>query len=269
MWETWGRDLHRVCAAVHIASALGVLIAGLVMGVNTGRVVTVVALRNVSALHEVSPPEVSLLTLIVLSGVVSGTAHAVLSTRPADIDETMSGVNPYRWIDYAISSPMMVVVIALISGVVDVWALWGMAAMQSLLMLVSGHIESSLLYDAAAFRLAGVMCLYYVITVWGPVFHAIAAQPDVPAFVGWIIATLFLLFSSFGVVFFISMRSTEVRKTRIELAYAILSIAAKLSLQWLLFGGTLSDKSQGMAVGIVLMIVVITSGVVGIVFGRA
>lgn len=164
------------------------------------------------------------------------------------------GINPFRWVDYAISSPMMVVVIAVISGVVDVWTLWSMAAMQSFLMVVSGYIEG----DINRLSIALLMAVYYTITVWGPVFHAIAQQ-NIPLFVAWIIATLFLLFASFGVVYIVAICTNN--KKKIEVVYAVLSVAAKLSLQWLVYGGadSLDGESQGTVIGVILTVVMIIS----------
>jgi hypothetical protein len=254
--------LHVVCGAVHILSAITILAVG-ISSIKTARVVTVVALRNVSALHIEDANTVSLLPLLVLCSVVSGSAHFLLALQADDVIEATlgTGVNPYRWGDYAISSPMMVVVIALVSGVVDVWSLWGMAAMQSLLMVVSGYTEGS-----STLALTSLMAAYYAVTVWGPIFHAVAAQPNIPEFVGFIIATLFLLFASFGVVYVVAMRTA--RKMHTELAYCVLSVAAKLSLQWLVYGGadSLDGESEGQTIGIVLCAVFVVSIVVAVSF---
>lgn len=258
----WGQNLHRVCGAVHILSAIAVLSIG-IPSIKTARVITVVALRNVTALHIQSADSVSLLSLLVLCSVVSGSVHILLAFDSDDaVQATLeTGINPYRWADYAISSPMMVVVIALVSGVVDVWALWGMAAMQSLLMVFSGYMEGS-----STYFMATIMAVYYAITVWGPIFHAVAAQPNIPDFVGAIIATLFLLFASFGIVYVIAIRTS--RKIHTELAYCVLSIAAKLSLQWLVYGGadSLDGESDGQIIGIVLCVVFVVSLVVAVSF---
>jgi len=251
------RSLHITCAVLHYTSALVMLIVG-IDKVKTARVVTVVALRNQTALHIEHPEPVSLLTLLVLCSVVSGTMHVFNS-----FEKELVGNNPFRWIDYAISSPMMVVVIALITGVADVWTLWGMAAMQSFLMIVSGVLEG---HDNIL-PMSIIMAIYYTITVWGPIFHAIAQQ-HVPLFVAWIIATLFLLFASFGVVYVVAIGTKN--KKKIEVAYATLSVAAKLSLQWLVYGGadSLDGEAQGSVIGIILSIVMIISISVGVIFWR-
>jgi len=221
--------------------------------VKSAQVVTVVALRNITELHVEHPDPVSLLALLVLCSTVSGTMH-IFNSFDASI-----GNNPYRWADYAISSPMMVVVIALISGVVDVWTLWGMAAMQSFLMIVSGILEGT-----NSMYMTVVMALYYTVTVWGPVFHAIAQQ-DVPSFVAAIIATLFLLFASFGVVYVVATYTQD--KKKIEIAYAVLSVAAKLSLQWLVYGGADSlDGESENSIGIVIGVVFLIATAVSVVF---
>ena len=242
------RALHITCACLHFTSALVILIVGYGK-VKTSRLVTVVAVRNQTALHIEHPDDISLLTLLVLCSVVSATMHVLNALEPL-----LAGVNPFRWVDYAISSPMMVVVIAVVSGVIDVWTLWGMAAMQSFLMVVSGYIEG----DSNRLSLALLMAVYYTITVWGPVFHAIAQQ-NIPLFVAWIIATLFLLFASFGVVYIIAIFTSN--KKKIEVAYAVLSVAAKLSLQWLVYGGadSLDGESNGTVIGVILTVVMIIS----------
>lgn len=255
----WLRSLHATCAAVHLASAITMLGLGVVTGISPARVVTVVALRNVEPLHIETPPPVSMLALLVLCSTVSGLAHAYLAYM-LNADSRATGVNPVRWIDYAISSPMMVVVIGLVSGIVDVWTLWGMAAMQSFLMVVNGYLEGT---DNRV--MPAIMSVYYIVTIWGPVFHAVDQQ-NVPLFVAWVIATLFLLFASFGVVYFAAMTIQD--KMKVELAYAVLSVAAKLSLQWLIYGGAdaLDGDAEGTTIGVVLSIVLALSIAITIAF---
>lgn len=240
--------MDRTCAILHFTSAITMLAVGLDV-ISTAPVVTIVALRNNTALHIEHPPPVSLLPLLIIPSVISGLAHLVLYIYPPE----KAGQNPVRWVDYAITSPIMVVLIALISGVVDVWTLWGMAAMQSILMIVSGYAEGD-----NSLWLTLLMALYYTITVWGPIFHAIAQQ-NVPLFVAWIILTLFVLFAAFGVVYVVAMYTNHKKKT--DLAYATLSIAAKLSLQWLVYGGadSLDGEGEGKTIGIVLGVVFVIS----------
>jgi hypothetical protein len=80
-----------------------------------------------------------------------------------------------------------------------------------------------------------------------------------------IIATLFLLFASFGVVYTVAMYTQD--KKKIEIAYAVLSVAAKLSLQWLVYGGADSlDGESENSIGIVIGVVFLIATAVSVVF---
>ena len=177
------------------------------------------------------------------------------------------GRHPLRFIEYSISSPLMVIAIALLSGIFEHYALLGMFfAMFScnILGLLAEHLasmkpkektdeEDRLLRNVDAgmrsehltvtwiAHVAGWIC---VIGAWLPVLSAFSlgnsegtvAAPD---FVYVIIATMFVLFNSFGINQLLELSGVYGHETA-ELVYITLSLTSKSLLGWMIFANVLA-----------------------------
>lgn len=177
------------------------------------------------------------------------------------------GRHPLRFIEYSISSPLMVIAIALLSGIFEHYALLGMFfAMFScnILGLLAEHLasmkpkektdeEDRLLRNVDAgmrsehltvtwiAHVAGWVC---VIGAWLPVLSAFSlgnsegtvAAPD---FVYVIIATMFVLFNSFGINQLLELSGVYGHETA-ELVYITLSLTSKSLLGWMIFANVLA-----------------------------
>jgi hypothetical protein len=177
------------------------------------------------------------------------------------------GRHPLRFIEYSISSPLMVIAIALLSGIFEHYALLGMFfAMFScnILGLLAEHLasmkpkektdeEDRLLRNVDAgmrsehltvtwiAHVAGWLC---VIGAWLPVLSAFSlgnsegtvAAPD---FVYVIIATMFVLFNSFGINQLLELSGVYGHETA-ELVYITLSLTSKSLLGWMIFANVLA-----------------------------
>jgi hypothetical protein len=135
-----------------------------------------------------------------------------------------------RWADYAVSSSLMIVVIASLSGVFDLWLLVIMASTQAILMVASGYFE--LLRSRVA---TAAMAFVYLLFIWAPIFTTFFQQAP-PAFVYVIIFAIFAWFASFGVVYALVVEGI-VELDGASKWYDLLSISAKIQLQWTMFGG--------------------------------
>jgi hypothetical protein len=162
-------------------------------------------------------------------------------------------MNLIRWWEYALSSSLMVVVIAALCGITDgsiLILLFGINACMNLFGAVMEKHNSALKElkgeeyktDWTAFNygvLAGIlpwiiMGIYF--------FTAIdRAGEQVPDFVYWIFPTLFVFFNLFAINMFMQYKKIGPWKNYLfgEKVYIILSLAAKTTLAWIIWGGTL------------------------------
>lgn len=151
--------------------------------------------------------------------------------------------NYARWIEYSVSSSLMVVLIALLPGIFDAAALiaiFGANASMILFGLLMEHYEApgspnwmSYLFGC----LAGVVpWLAIAVYMWSP---GSAAEP--PGFVYAIFISMFLFFNSFAINMVLQYKRIGPWRDYLfgEAAYVLLSLTAKSLLAWLVFANTL------------------------------
>jgi len=152
--------------------------------------------------------------------------------------------NYARWIEYSVSSSIMVVLIAMLTGISDVAALGALFAVNTgmiLFGLLQEHYERPggggwLPYWFGV--LAGaVPWLLIALYIWSP-----GSPGEPPAFVYAIFVTLFIFFNSFAVNMVLQYRQVGKWSDYLygEKVYVFLSLTAKSALAWQVFGGTLA-----------------------------
>lgn len=155
--------------------------------------------------------------------------------------------NYARWVEYSISSSVMVVLIAMLTGISDIAALggiFGVNAAMILFGLLQEHYEEpgnkrwmpywfGVLTGAVPWLLIGIY-------LWGPTS---AGEP--PAFVYAIYFSLFLFFNSFAINMVLQYRKVGKWKDYLygEYVYVFLSLTAKSLLAWQVFGSTLASAN--------------------------
>ena len=152
--------------------------------------------------------------------------------------------NYARWIEYSLSSSVMVVLIAMLTGITDVAALgaiFGVNAAMILFGLLMEHYESpgrpnwlSFVFGCLAGAVPWIVIAVYL---WSP---GVAAEP--PAFVYAIFFSLFVFFNSFAVNMVLQYKQVGKWRDYLfgETAYVFLSLVAKSLLAWQVFAGTLN-----------------------------
>jgi hypothetical protein len=159
------------------------------------------------------------------------------------------GRNPFRWTEYSLSATLMVLLIALISGITDVTALVGIAGANIAMILfglrmerVNDQAHGRVDWEPFAFGcVVGLLpWVAIVLSVGGAALDAPAGQGP-PGFVWAIIVSLFLLFFSFAVVQFLQYRRIGRFRDYVvgEYAYLLLSLVAKSALAWQVFANVL------------------------------
>ncbi len=151
--------------------------------------------------------------------------------------------NYFRWMEYAFSSSLMVVLIASLVGITDIaafTAIFGVNASMILFGWLMEKYEQPGRPDWTPFIfgcIAGVFpWLAIAVYLWGP-----GASDLTPTFVYWIFVSIFLFFNSFAVNQVLQYKQVGRWRDYLfgESAYVFLSLAAKSLLAWLVFANVL------------------------------
>ena len=153
--------------------------------------------------------------------------------------------NYFRWVEYAISSSVMIVLIAQITGIADITALIAIFGVNSS-MILFGWLQEKyeqpgnggwvpFIFGCITGIVPWLAVLVYVLSPGGP------ADASAPAFVYGIIVTIFLLFNSFAWVQYKQYKAQGKWGNYLhgERIYIVLSLVAKSLLAWQIFANTL------------------------------
>jgi len=158
-----------------------------------------------------------------------------------------AGINPFRWVEYSVSASLMVVLIAMLPGITNLYALIGLFGVNVAMILFGWLMErtnppgGTVSWWPFTFGCVAGVVPWVAITV-----ALIAAQSDgggVPTFVWAIFVSLFVLFNCFAVNQWLQYRRTGRFADYLfgEKVYLVLSLAAKSALAWQVFSGTLAS----------------------------
>jgi hypothetical protein len=154
--------------------------------------------------------------------------------------------NYARWFEYSVSSSIMIVLIAQLTGLSDIVALLAIFAVNATMILfglLQEHYHSPGDGHWLPFWLG---CLAGAVPWVGIAIYALAPGTDTPVatptFVIFIFISLFVLFNSFAVNMYLQYRQVGRWRDYIygESVYVLLSLVAKSLLAWQIFGSTLA-----------------------------
>ena len=153
--------------------------------------------------------------------------------------------NYFRWVEYSISSSVMIVLIAQICGVSDVVAIISLFGVNAS-MILFGWLQEKyeqpgnggwlpFIFGCIAGLVPWIAITFYVLAIGGP------GDTKAPAFVYGIVISLFVLFNTFAVVQYLQYKKVGKWSDylRGEKTYITLSLVAKSALAWQIFSGTL------------------------------
>jgi len=153
--------------------------------------------------------------------------------------------NYARWIEYSLSSSVMVVLIAMLVGIADIAALLALAGVNAS-MILFGLLQEK--YETPGKNVSWVPYWFGVIAgavpwlaiAWYLFSPGFEASP--PGFVYGIFVSLFLFFNVFAVVMVLQYKKVGhwADYEFGESTYVLLSLLAKSALAWQVFGGTLA-----------------------------
>jgi hypothetical protein len=158
----------------------------------------------------------------------------------------LKGANYGRWIEYSITASIMIVVIAMLSGIYDLSTLILLFFMNAMMILFGWmmelHNQTTEKTDWTAFYFGCLAGAVPWLIIW-LYFISAASDPTskMPGFVYGIMVSLFIFFNIFAVNMVLQYKKVGPWKDYLfgERVYIILSLAAKSLLAWQVFFGTL------------------------------
>ncbi|MEI7549201.1 MAG: heliorhodopsin HeR [Actinomycetes bacterium] len=179
---------------------------------------------------------------------ISALAHFIVAS-PQFFPRYAAGLaakrNNFRWIEYSVSSSVMIVLISQICGITDVTALLAIFGVNAS-MILFGWLQEKYAQPGNGEWLPFIFgCITGIVPWIAVAIYVIApgstSDVSAPGFVYGIVISLFAFFNSFAAVQLLQYRgrgkwSNYLRGERV---YIVLSLVAKSALAWQIFAGTL------------------------------
>ena len=155
--------------------------------------------------------------------------------------------NIARWIEYAISSTLMIVLISLINAVWDVVALMAIAGV-NVAMILFGWLQEKYEEPGKGSLLPFWFGCIAGIVPWIAMFWLLfspGSAAEAPGFVYGVVFSLFVFFNSFALVQWLQYKKIGRFSDYLvgERAYITLSFIAKSALAWQIFAGVLATSA--------------------------
>ena len=154
--------------------------------------------------------------------------------------------NIYRWVEYSLSSSIMIVLILQLNGITDYAALAALFMINAA-MILFGWLQERYTTpgdgDLLPFIFGSIVGSVPWIVIFFNLFSPGAeSDAEVPGFVYGIIISLFVFFNCFGLVQWLQYRAKGkwANYLRGERTYIVLSLVAKTALAWQVFAGALA-----------------------------
>jgi hypothetical protein len=160
------------------------------------------------------------------------------------------GINYARWIEYSVSASIMIVLIGLLVGINNLYAILGIFGANAA-MILFGLVMEQVNKDRTSvnwwpFIFGCIIGLVpWIIVTVSLIVSSVDSRGDgdgVPVFVYVIYVTLFILFNCFAINQWLQYRGRGKFADYLfgEKVYLVLSLVAKSALAWQIFGGTLA-----------------------------
>jgi hypothetical protein len=247
------RIYNIVAGAAHAAQAIGMLAIIAALKAQAEFPVTVDYMAGPPG-SPIPPERVQLFTVNMGYGLVgflglSALFHFLVST-PYFFKRYRAGLlanhNYFRWAEYSLSSSIMIFLIAQLTGVTDINALFAIFAVNAA-MILFGALQEKYEKPGTKKMLPFIFGSMVGIVPWFTVFLMVI-QPgskndaQVPGFVVGIMVSIFIAFNTFAFNQFMQYRQLGKWASYLqgERAYITLSLVAKTGLAWQVFSGVLA-----------------------------
>ncbi len=158
-------------------------------------------------------------------------------------------INYARWIEYSFSASLMIVLIAMLSGMYDLGSLILIFSLNAMMILFGWMMElhnqttektdwTAFVFGCIAGAIPWVVIFMYFISA------ALDSSNAVPKFVYGIMVSIFVFFNIFAVNMVLQYKKVGPWRDYLfgERMYILLSLLAKSALAWQVFGGTLRPQ---------------------------
>lgn len=155
------------------------------------------------------------------------------------------GINYARWIEYSFSSSLMIIVIAMLTGMYDISSLIMIFTLNALMilfgMVMEVHNQTTKKTNWMSFIYGCIAGIVPWITIFMYLFGSGDGENRAPDFVYYIFVSIALFFNVFALNMVLQYKKVGKWKDYIwgEKMYILLSLLAKSALAWQVFAGTL------------------------------
>jgi len=178
---------------------------------------------------------------------ISALAHFIISIPAFKwyVKNLGQHINKARWVEYAFSSSIMMVIIAMLVGIYDIVSLISIFGLNAMMILFGWimelHNQSTQKTNWLSFFFGCIGGALPWIGVAIYLFGAGGATGKPPTFVYWIFFSIFLFFNVFAINMVLQYKKVGRWRDYLygERVYIILSLVAKSLLAWQVFFGTL------------------------------
>jgi len=186
--------------------------------------------------------------LVALFLLMSAIAHLLVSTVLYSwyVRNLGRHINVARWVEYAFSSSVMIVIIAMLTGVYDVYTLISIFALNAMMILFGWmmelHNQTTQKTDFTAFVFGCIAGIVPWIVIGASLLRAgIESEGEMPTFVYYIFLSIAIFFNVFAINQYLQYKryGRWIDYLYGERMYVILSLVAKSALAWQVFAGTL------------------------------
>lgn len=193
--------------------------------------------------------DLPLVYLVVSFSVLSAIAHFVVAFPAYEwyVNQLRQGKNPARWIEYAFSSSIMIVVIAILFGVYNIAALVAIVGGNAGMILFGWDMEmlndpDSEKINWKPFIFGSIVGLIPWITL-AIYFAGTVEGNEVPSFVYTVFIVIFISFNIFPLNMWLQYKKIGPWKNYLfgEAGYILLSLVAKSLLAWQVYSGALNQ----------------------------
>jgi hypothetical protein len=171
----------------------------------------------------------------------------------AYLNEIKRGYNRYRWLEYAITSTMMIFVLSIISGIKDYDTVYELCVLNAVLMSLGYFLEQGVNKEVKIVAL--VIGFLIVVAIFVTLFRNFYLRlnevdnlgRDLPSWLNYVLVPMFLWWLSFGVVAALNVANQgrmDYDFARYEKYYIYLSFLAKANMGYYLTFGVTRDQSD-------------------------
>lgn len=242
------RRYNLIAGALHTLSAITVLVLAhaFSLGVSANYMTGPPGTVKRQLVHLFNIPMPGLIAAFFL---LSALAHFLVAgpLRASYEERLTKRQNPYRWMEYSLSSSLMIVAVAQLTGIADVAALVALVGVNAA-MIGFGWIQERYEEPGGSLMPFWLGCVAGVVP-WlaiGVYLVGPGAAAHAPGFVYAIYVSLFVSFNCFAVVQYLQYRQVGRFRDYLvgEKTYLTLSLVAKSLLAWQIFASTLASAGH-------------------------